>query len=56
MAGAEGGAVAGGLGACLCALAIGFGLLVIRPDGGFDLGAGLCACFGVGCFVCFGDR
>lgn len=55
MAGAEGGAVAGALGACFCALAIGFGLLAIRPDGGFDLGAGLCAGFGVGCLVCFGD-
>lgn len=55
MAGAEGGAVAEGLGAWVCAVARGFGLLAIRPDGGFDLGAGLWACLGVGCFVCFGD-
>lgn len=55
IAATEGGAVAEVLGACFCAVTNGFALLAIRPDGGFDLGAGLWACFGVGCFVCFGD-
>lgn len=49
-AGADGGEVAGGFGACFCAFFMGLGLLASRPDGGFDFGAGLGVVLGVGCF------
>lgn len=47
---ADGGAVAGGFGACFCTFFIGLGLLASRPDGGLDFGAGLGVVLGVGCF------